>query len=78
MIDESSLREDHCHEYLLGLKLTPDHEWNSYIRSIPKDTENIVCLLYQSSIGLPPVLQEPELTKNGVLLLGLPSSHLPT
>lgn len=53
-MNECSLREAPCVEQLLGLKQNPDHEWNSYIQTLVKDTGKIIDSLWHSSKYLSP------------------------
>ena len=47
-MDSSFLEEAPCLERLLGLKLTPDLKWNSYIQSVAMETGRMVGSFFRS------------------------------
>ena len=53
-MDNSTLKEAPCIERLLGLKLTPDLRWNSYILSVVKEASKMVGSFFRSKRFLTP------------------------
>ena len=53
-MDNSALDEAPCLDKLLGLKLTPDLKWNSYILSVAKETGKMVGSFFTSKKFLTP------------------------